>query len=72
MSAMPYRKKPLAKAPSRKYFSAASLDRASRRAEPTRMYSASEKISRPRKMVMKSLAFAMTIMPAVASSSSAT
>ena len=52
-----------AKPPSKKYFSAASEDVERCRSKATSTYSPIERISRPRKMTMRSLAWVITIAP---------
>ena len=64
-NAMPNSRKPLANAPSRKYFNAASFDRSSLRAMPARAYAAIDMTSRPRKITMRSVAVAINTMPSV-------
>ena len=67
--ATPYRKNADENAPSRKYFIAASF---ARRAPvmPVRTYSESERISSARNITIRSAAAAISVMPAVANSSS--
>ena len=71
VSAMPYSRKPLAKAPSRKYLSAASCEVRRCRHKPASTYTAIDMVSSPRKINTKSVAAAMTTMPSVANSSRA-
>src|SRR3970040_2381357 len=68
--ATPYRKKAEENAPSRKYFIDPSTE--ARRAEnPVRTYSDSDRISSARNTRMRSAAAAISVMPAVANSTSA-
>ena len=62
---MPKRRKPVAKAPSRKYFNAASLERNSPLQMPARTYTAIDMTSSPRKMTIRSVAVAISTMPTV-------
>ncbi len=68
--ATPRRKKALENAPSRKYLSAPSADRASLRFTPVRTYTGTDISSRPMKISMRSALPANTIMPTVAKSTS--
>jgi len=65
---MPYRRKPVAKPPSSRYLSADSCERGTLRANPERTYSEIESSSMPRKIVIRLVAAASSIMPAVAPS----
>ena len=71
VNAMPYRKNALEKAPSRKYLNAASLACGESRRMPVSTYTAIDSTSSARKMISRSDAVAISIMPAIAKSISA-
>ena len=66
---MPYSSSAEEKAPSRKYFMAASVERGSCFLIPHRMYRLRDMSSIPKNTMMKSLAEAMSIIPVVEKSS---
>ena len=70
-SAIPKSRKPDAKPPSSRYFNAASWERSSCREKPLRMYSETESSSMARKMTIRLIAPASSIIPVVAARISA-